>query len=119
MTSPLTAARTRVADALTGVGVPVFDQPPGSPPQPPHVLIVPGNPWIAPGGHVTLEVVCVANPAGGNAAALDRLEQLVHAVREALYAGQLAAGTVDPPTVDSTAGVLSCSMPVILRVSCH
>jgi hypothetical protein len=116
--SPLTGARTRVADALAGITVPVHSQPPATP-NPPCVVLLPGTPWIQPKGHVTIDVVCHANPAGGNAPALDRLEALVHEVREALYAAQLAAGDVTPPEMTTLAGALSCSMPVTLRVSCH
>jgi hypothetical protein len=50
---------------------------------------------------------------------LDRLEQLVHAVREALFAASLAAGDVEPPRTETTAGVLSCTMPVTFRISCY
>lgn len=118
MTSPLTASRERVAAALAGISVTVHDQPPATP-VPPCVVLLPGNPWIQPKGHVTWDVVCQANPAGGNSTALDRLEALVHEVREALYAAALAAGNVEPPRADPTGGVLSASMPVTLRVSCH
>lgn len=117
--NPLTGARERVAAALASVSVPVHDHPPGSTPTAPCVVLLPGTPWIQPKGHVTLDVLCYANPAGGNTAALDRLESLVHEVRDALYSAALAAGDVSPPRGDSSPGVLSCSMPVTLRVSCH
>lgn len=114
----LTEARAFVAGALAGIGVPVHDQPP-SPIGPPCVVLFPGTPWLAPRGHVTFDLVCYANTTAGTPNALDRLETIVHAARDALYAAALSAGDVDPPRTDPLTGALSCSMPVTLRVSCH
>ena len=116
-TNPLTAARTRVAEALTTVTVPVHDQPPGSSPTSPCVVLYPGDPWIRPTGHVTLNIVCYANPAGGNGAALDRLEAVILEVWQALSADGLAAGEVSAPRPESQTGVISASMPITLRVA--
>jgi hypothetical protein len=79
----------------------------------------PGSPWLAPRGHVTFDVVAYANTAAGGPAALDRLEDLVHQIRFALFEAGLAAGDVDAPRPETTPGVLSCTMPVTFRISCY
>jgi len=111
-------ARTHVAAALAGVGVPVHDQPPQTV-SPPCVVVIPGSPWIAPRGHVRLDVVAYANPAGGNASALTALEGLVEAVRAGLNAAQIVYGDTDPPEVEAQAGVLSALTPATIRTACH
>jgi len=116
--SALGGARLAVAAALADVGVPVFDQPPGSL-QPPCVVLLPGQPWIASRGHVTLDVVAYANPAGGNSTSLTVLEDIIEAVREALARAVLPYGETDPPTFDPDAGALSARTPVTLRTTCY
>jgi hypothetical protein len=111
-------ARGAVAAALAGLQVPVHEQPPQTV-QPPCVVVLPGSPWIAPRGHVTLDVVAYANPAGGNATALTVLEQLVENIRAALYAAGLAPGDTDTPRTEIDAGVLSARTPTTLRTTCH
>ena len=115
-------ARVEVKNALTptlnGLGVPVFDQPPGSI-QPPCVVIVPGRPWIAPRGAVNLEIVAYSNPAAGNTHALTDLEGMVEAVRDGLWVHGLAPGDTDPPEVNPDAGLISARTPVTLRTACH
>jgi hypothetical protein len=115
--SALGDARAKVVAALASVGVPVFGQPPGAL-QPPAVVLLPGGPWIAPRGQVTLEVVCYANPAAGNTSALTQLEDMVEAVRGALWAAGLAPGDTDRPVTDSEAGALSALTAVTLRTAC-
>lgn len=114
----LAGARQTVAAALAVVGVPVHDQPPGSL-QAPCVVIIPGSPWIAPRGQVTLEIQAYANPAGGNHTALTRLEDLIEAIRGGLWAAGLAPGETDPPRSDPDNGVLYASTPVTLRTTCY
>jgi hypothetical protein len=116
--SALSSARTAVAAALAGVGVPVFDQQPGSV-QPPCLVLVPGRPWIVPRGAVNVEIVAHANPASGNSNALTDLEDLVEAVRNGLWAAGLAPGDTDPPEVDSGAGSITARTPVTVRTDCH
>ena len=111
-------ARTRVATALAGLGVPVFDQPPQTV-QPPCVVLLPGSPWITPRGNVTLEVALYVNPAAGNALALTRQEELVEGVRNALWAAGLAPGDTDTPTPDPDNGVLVTRTPTTFRTTCH
>jgi hypothetical protein len=110
-------ARERVAGALTGLGVPVHDQPPNSL-QPPCVVVLPGDPWLDASGHASLEVVAYANPAGGNASALTRLEELVEALRGALRAAGLGHGDSSRPQANPDGAVLSSTTPVTLLVRC-
>ena len=107
-----------MAAALAGVGVPVFDQPPGAF-QPPCLVLVPGRPWIVPRGAVNLEIVAHANPASGNTNALTDLEDLVEAVRNGLFAAGLAPGDTDPPEVNPDAGTIAARTPVTVRTECH
>lgn len=116
--SALSRAREAVALALADIGVPVHDQPPQSL-QPPCVVLLPGDPWITPRGAVHLEAAAYTNPAAGNAAALTRLEDIVEAIREALWAAGLAPGDTGAPVPDPEAGTLSARTPVTLRTTCH
>lgn len=111
MTSPLTAARETVATALATVGVPVLAALPRTA-TPPCIVVAPGSPWIAPRGHVTLDVTCHAA-----AAAWPQLEDLVDQARTALWGAGLAPGDTNQPT--ETASTLSAATPVTLRTSCH
>jgi pimeloyl-ACP methyl ester carboxylesterase len=111
-------ARAKVAAALVTVGVPVFAQPPGSL-QPPCIVLIPGSPWIAPRGRVTLDVVAYANPAGGNSTALDKLEDLVERLRFDLAVAELPYGDTDPPTFDPDSGWLSARTATNLRTTCN
>jgi hypothetical protein len=111
-------ARGQVAGALAALDVPVFDQPPGNL-QPPCVVVLPGSPWIAIRGRVTLDVVAYANPASGNDTALTALEGIVESVRAGLNAAQISYGDTDPPTFDPDAGWLSARTPVNLRTTCQ
>jgi hypothetical protein len=116
--NPLTETRTRVAEALSGLTVPVFDQPPTGPLTPPCVVINPGGPWVAHRGHVTLEIVAHANTAAGNEHGLNRLEETVYEIREALFAAGLPVGDTDQPTVNET-GQVSTRTPITVRTTCR
>jgi hypothetical protein len=116
--NPLTESRRTVAAALAGIGVTVHDQPPGNLVAP-CVVLLPGGPWIAARGHVTLDIVAYANPAAGNDQALNRLEDTVYDIREALFAAGMAAGDTETPRLDNTAGVLSATTPITIRTTCH
>jgi len=111
------AVKAALAATLNGMGVPVFDQPPGSL-QPPCVVLLPGQPWIVPRGQVTLDVVAYANPAAGNQTALTRLEELVEGVRGALWDHGLAPGETGRPESDPEAGTLSATTPVTIPTVC-
>jgi hypothetical protein len=82
----------------------------------PCVAVYPGSPWRDPFGHYGFDVVMYANPAGGNEPASARLEDLVDRVVAALAAVGVAPGSVEQPRTDSDAGLLSATMPVILRM---
>lgn len=115
--SALSDARTAVEAALAGIGVPVHVVPPGAL-RAPCVVLEAGSPWIEPRGHVHLELVAYASPAGGNLSALDRLENLIEAIRNALWAAGLAPGDTAQPVAESDNGSLSASTSVIVRTTC-
>jgi hypothetical protein len=113
----LGGARSRVAGALTDLGVPVHPQPPNNA-QPPYVVIQPGGPWLDAAGHTTLEVTSHVNPAAGNEAALNNLEELVEAVRAALRGASIGVHDTDRPRADTDGGVFSATTYVTLNVRC-
>jgi hypothetical protein len=108
-------ARLALAAALSGVGVPVHDQAPQTLTAP-CVVLYPGSPWRDPRGHVGFDITLYANPAGGNASALTRLEELADAVFTALHSAGVAPGEVARPTPETDGGVLATSIPVVLRM---
>lgn len=114
----LTEARSRLADALAGIGVAVHWAAPSTL-TPPCVVVLPGNPWIRPMGSVALEVDCHTATAAGNAEALAALEQIVSNVRAALYVAGLSPGEVAPPEVNSDAHTLHAVIPVTIRTDCY
>jgi len=116
MTAALTAARTNVAAALSSLQVPVHSYPPSAV-QPPAVVLLPGSPWIVPRGTVTLEVVAYAATAGGEDA-YTGLEDLVEAIRAALWAAGLAPGDTDQPRLNDDAGVVEARTSMTIRTTC-
>lgn len=116
--SALSDVRTVVAQALAGVGVTVYEQPPQSLALP-SVVLYPGGPWIEPRGNVTLRVVAYVTQVAGTAAALTALEDLVQAVRDDLWAAGIAPQHTDVPDVDPDKGTLSAQTWVTLRTHCH
>jgi hypothetical protein len=80
------------------------------------VAIFPGSPWRDPVGHCGFDVVMYANPAGGNQPASARLEDMIDRVVAALALAGIAPGDVEQPRTDSDAGLLSATMPVVLRM---
>jgi hypothetical protein len=113
--NPLTQARTTAAEALRDLGVPVHGFLPATV-QPPCVVILPRYPWMQPGGTVGLTVRAYANTAGGNEAALLRLEQLATDTAAALWAAGLAAQDVSAP--DTTEQAWTVEIALSLRVRC-
>jgi hypothetical protein len=87
-------------------------------PQPPCVLLLAGSPWIEPRGHVNLDVVALANPAGGNVSASQQLEELVEKIRTGLNAAAIRYGNTEPPATEIDAGVLSARTPTVYRADC-
>jgi hypothetical protein len=116
MTAALTSARNNVADALASVGAPVHRFPPSAV-QPPAVVLLPGSPWIAPRGTVALEVVAYATAAGGDDS-YTALEDLVEAIRNALWAAGLAPGDTGTPRVSDDAGVIEARTLMSIRTTC-
>jgi len=113
--NPLQEAREAVGAALGPVSVPVHTFPPTSV-SAPCVVLLPGSPWITPRGQVAMEVTCFASLALGNGPAQVRLEDLATEVGDALKAGGIPHGDLTPPIADTTAGLLSATYSVTLRI---
>jgi hypothetical protein len=116
VTNTLGDARAALTAALGVVGVPVHPYPPASL-QPPCLVLLPGSPWFAPRGHVTLEVAAYATAVGVDA--MPALEQLVVDTREALFAAGIAPQATEQPTINEDAGVMQARTPVTIRTNCH
>lgn len=123
MTNPLTDARATIAAALAAMadleGVPVHDSPPGTVAGPAAIVLWPGEPWLVPRGHVTIDVTAYAGTAAGTGAALARLEDLIATIRVALYTAALSAGDVSAPRYVAEAGHVHATIPVRLRTTCN
>jgi hypothetical protein len=117
VTNALAGARTALSAALAPVGVPVHKYPPQAL-QPPCLVLLPGSPWIAPRGHVTLEIAAYAAAVGG-ADAMAALEQLVEDTRDALFTAGVAPQNTEQPTLTDDAGVMQARTPVTIRTTCH
>jgi hypothetical protein len=120
--NPLTGARAVIAAALAQssdlAGVPVHDFPPATIAGA-CVVLWPGEPWLVPRGHVTIDVTAYAATAAGNSNALSRLEDLVTGIRSALFAAALSAGDVSAPRYVAEAGHVHATIPVRIRTSCN
>ena len=105
----LKTLRTTLATALTDAGIDYSTS--AFPPPvviPPTVVIVPGNPWIAPVNigrpstpqvEVTFRLTCIVGNLD-NQGSLDQLEELVFAVLDNLPRGW-EVGDVSPPSVET------------------
>lgn len=99
--NPLTEAREAVGDALAGLGVTIYGAPPESV-SPPCAVVLPGGTWYEQATfgavRVTWLVTLMATMNGTNAAALERLEQLLWDATAALEAVAVV-GTAESPRV--------------------
>jgi hypothetical protein len=119
--NPLTESREALADALAGVGCTIY----GAPPEvitPPAAVILPGGTWWEQATlgsvRVTWLVSLMATQNGTNAAALERLEQLLWDATSALEAVALV-GTVQSPRLlkIGTAQVAAADLTVQVHVT--
>ena len=113
--NPLTQARTIVAEALAGIGVPVQPVQPGAATLP-AVTLQPGGYWLDRRGRVAIDIVARVNAAAGPDA-LAQLEDIVWAVRTALAAdGRIAWDDVDAPDFVNDGTAYAATIPVSLRL---
>jgi hypothetical protein len=117
MSNPLKDARDFVAAQVADLNVNVYS---GAPEvvTPPAIIVNPSNNWLEQATiqqtKVTLDVKCVAQPAGKNVSAQERLEELVWAILNKFP----YAGSVDRPLEESygQARLLTATVPVSVHV---
>jgi hypothetical protein len=116
--TPLGQAREHVKELLAGIGVNVYENAPEVV-TPPAVIIHPASTWIESATlqvtRVNLELEAVAQPAGKNQSALERLEELVWKIQKVFP----YIGNVDAPitTKYGQSDLLSATVPVSVHVN--
>jgi hypothetical protein len=107
--------RAHLASILAVVGVPVHESGYVGSGQPPYIALTYGSPYLDPGkafasAEVGLDVRVVVNSAAG-AAAVTRLDDLLSAALEALYAAGVQCASVSAPDPDEQTGTITAVIP--------
>lgn len=112
--NPMARARQTLADALTGIGAPVFTYPPAQVPGQ-CVVIVNGTPAMTARGHVTLEAHILGLAGGDHPSSIAAVEQLAYDTQQAVAGAGLGWADLGFTGLDTATGTLKFVLTITLR----